>query len=59
MSRYTIAVAVRYASRKINRSKHRWPDGKLQATRKNPCVIDVDLDHDIQLSCWFIMWMVT
>jgi hypothetical protein len=54
-----IEVDARYAPRRTKRSNPPQLVGKVQATRKNLLVIDVDLDQDIQLSCWSTMWMVT
>jgi hypothetical protein len=54
-----IEVAVRYALRRTRRSSRLFLVGKVQATRKNPHVIDVGLELDIQHNYWYIMLMET
>jgi hypothetical protein len=43
-----IEVAAKYALRRTRRSSRLFLVGKVQATRKNPHVIDVGLELDIQ-----------
>jgi hypothetical protein len=52
---FTIEVAVRYALKRTKRSSLLFLVGKVQATRKNPHVIDVGLELDIQHNYWYYM----
>jgi hypothetical protein len=54
----TTAVGAKLVLRKIKKSNHLCLTGKQQAIRKKPHVIDVALEQNIQLSCWYIMLMV-
>jgi hypothetical protein len=59
MIKYTIVLDVQGVLGKGSNKKPSFLDGKAQATRKNPPVIDAGLEPSIQHSYWYVMWMVT
>ena len=59
MKKSTIVLDVQDVSGKGSNKKSSFQDGKQQATRKNPRVIDVGLEPSMRHSYWYVTWMVT
>jgi hypothetical protein len=55
MIKYTIVLDAQLVLGKGSNRKPSFQDGKARATRKNPPVIDVDLEPSIQHSYWYII----
>ena len=55
MEWHTIDLDVIYVLRKNDKSRRRWLGGNRPAIRKKPPVTNVDLNQNMQLSCWYIM----
>jgi hypothetical protein len=58
-TKFIIAVGALFVSKRKLSKNHRSPDGRLQVTRKNSCVIVVGSRLHMLHSYWSIMWMAT
>jgi hypothetical protein len=54
MNKYNIVKCVSIVSNENGIFLFQFLGGSQQGIKKNPHVIDVDLDLDMPLNCWFI-----